>query len=120
MISQITITITLLGLSNLEPHCRRFFYAFKRDLVAYQGSDIVYPVPDADHLIIFRKKNKQNSSPNHSWSLQTQTPSMNPHIFRKTHRLQHFRPEHATIPDLDPFIEHRMERENLERGLSAS
>ena len=56
MISQITITITLLGLSNLEPHCRRFFYAFKRDLVAYQGSDIVYPVPDADHLIIFRKK----------------------------------------------------------------
>ena len=45
---------------------------------------------------------------------------MNPHIFRKTHRFQHFRPEHATIPDLDPFIEHRMERENLKRRLSAS
>jgi hypothetical protein len=58
-------------------------------------------------------------SPNHGRSLQAQSPSMDSDVFGETHWLQHFWTEHATIPDFDPFVQHRMEGKNLQRGLSA-
>lgn len=43
------------------------------------------------------------------WSLKLpfkrKTPCNNINIFRKTHREQHFRPKHARISNLHPFLQ---------------
>ena len=52
----------------------------------------------------------------HRRSLQTQSPSINPHIGRQAHRLQHLGSEHAAIANLDPLIQSLMEAEDLHAG----
>ena len=50
---------------------------------------------------------------NHRRSLQTQSPSINPHIPWQAHRLQHLGSEHAAIANLDPLIQSFMETKDL-------
>lgn len=57
------------------------------------------------------------NSPDHRRALQTQTEPVNANIFGEAHRLQHLGPEHATVTNLNPLVEHRVEGEDLKRGL---
>ena len=53
----------------------------------------------------------------HRRSLQAQTPAINPHILRQTHRLQHLRSEHPTITNLHPLIQAIMIPKDFHTGL---
>ena len=62
-------------------------------------------LPDIPHPIL-----------NHRGPLQTQSPPINPHIPWQPHRLQHLRPKHAAIANLDPLIQSLMEAKYLHAG----
>src|SRR5271155_4032030 len=53
----------------------------------------------------------------HSWPLQAQTPPIDSQIFRQSHRLQHLRPEHPTIPNFNPLFQPFMVAEDLQTRL---
>jgi hypothetical protein len=55
--------------------------------------------------------------PNHRRPFQAQTPSMYTDVLGETHRFQHLWPEHAAVPDLNPFVEHWVEGEDFEGRL---
>lgn len=57
-------------------------------------------------------------SPNHSWSFEPDSPSVHTHIRRESHRCKHFRAEHATVSNLDPFFKEGVPSEDLKRRLS--
>lgn len=62
-------------------------------------------------------REETKASPDHGWSLERETPAVHSHISRKTHRLQHLRPEHARVSNLDPSLEALVPGEDLERRL---
>ena len=49
----------------------------------------------------------------HCWTFQGEAPGNDIDIFRDTHGQQHFWSENPRISNLDPFIQSRMETENL-------
>ena len=83
----------------LEPNSWRILHALDRHLVSNKAPNVADPVPD------------------HRRSFKTDTPPVDMDIFWESHRFQHFRSEHSTVSDLDPFLELGVESENLERGL---
>ena len=68
------------------------------------------------HLMPQQLPNILDAVLDHRRSLQTQTPTIDPHIRRQTHRLQHLRSEHAAVANLYPLIQPFMEAENLHAG----
>ena len=57
------------------------------------------------------------NAPDHRRAFERDTPSMNMHVLRKTHRLKHLGSKHAAVSNFNPLIQHRMKRENLKRWL---
>lgn len=95
------------SLIHLEPDSWRFLYTFNRHLVSYQRPDIADTVPAMKRISIridhFQRVGA--TVPNHSRTLKTNTPSVDVHILREAHWLQHLGTEHATIPYFDPFAQ---------------
>ena len=58
--------------------------------------------------------------PNHCRPLQTDAPSVYMHILREAHRFEHFWTEHAAISNFDPFLELRVESEDLQGRLDST
>ncbi len=56
-------------------------------------------------------------APDHRWTFKRNTPPVHMNVLRETHGLEHLRTKHAAVPDLDPLVQHRMERENLKGRL---
>ena len=54
----------------------------------------------------------------HGRALERDAPSVDVHVVGEAHGLEHFGAEHPAVADLDPFVEERVKREDLERGLS--
>ena len=78
-----------------QPHRRISLHEIQINLMPQQLPNILHPVL------------------NHRRSLQTQPPSINPHILRQPHRLQHLRSKHTTITNLNPLIQPLMKAKNL-------
>ena len=57
-----------------------------------------------------------NAVLDHRWPLQTQAPTINPHVRRETHGLQHLRSEHATVAYFHPLVQPIVETEDLQAG----
>jgi hypothetical protein len=66
-----------------------------------------------------RTRRRKDYSPDHSWSFEPNSPPVHTHIRRESHGCKHFRAEHATIPDLDPFFKEGMPGEDLKGRLSS-
>lgn len=64
-------------------------------------------------------KRRRVFSPNHSWPFEPDSPPVHSHIRWESHGCKHFRAEHATVPDLDPFFKEGMPGEDLKRRLSS-
>lgn len=56
-------------------------------------------------------------APNHRRPLETDTPAVDVDVLGEAHGLEHLGAEHATVSDLDPFLQLRVEGEDLQRGL---
>ena len=74
-------------MTPLEPNGRRILYTLYRHLVSDQGPNVTDSVSD------------------HRGSFQPDTPSVDVDVLRESHRFQHFRSEHSTVPNLHPFIQ---------------
>lgn len=68
-----------------EPHRRCPLYILDTDLVPYQLTNIVHPIP------------------NHRRSLQRESPSQHVDALRQAHGTQHLWTEHATVSNLHPL-----------------
>ena len=53
----------------------------------------------------------------HGGALERDAPAVDVHVVGEAHGLEHLGAEHPAVADLDPFVEERVEREDLERGL---
>lgn len=53
----------------------------------------------------------------HGGTLQTQTPAKDAHVLGKTHGLEHLRAEHATVANLDQFVQALVVAEDFHAGL---
>jgi hypothetical protein len=64
-------------------------------------------------------RRRKDHSPYHSWSFEPNSPPVHSHIRWESHGCKHFRAEHATVPDFDPFFKEGMPSEDLKRRLSS-
>ncbi len=62
-------------------------------------------LPDILHAIL-----------DHGRPLQTQTPTVDPHVRRQAHRLQHLRSEHTAIANLHPLVQPIVVAKDLQAG----
>lgn len=56
-------------------------------------------------------------APDHGRPLEADAPAVDVDVLREAHRRQHLWAEHAAVADFDPFVEERVEGEDLQRGL---
>lgn len=104
-----------------EPDRGRPLYAVKGNLVANQRPNVVDAVAvyqEHVKIIIIRSiEHGKQHPPNHRRALQRDTPAMYVNVLGEPHWLEHLGPEHARVADLDPLLELRVEREDLQGRL---
>jgi hypothetical protein len=100
----------------LEPDRWIGFNEVEVHLVAQQLPNIAYPIPIFSQRT-FKEIEARWNSLDHCRPFQAQAPPIYSHIFWQPHRLQHLRPEHTAVTNLNPLIQARMEPEDLQTWL---
>jgi hypothetical protein len=84
----------------------------------WPSSSLILLTPYLCSVSILSKKFEARwNSLDHGRPLQAQAPPIHPHVFWQPHRLQHLRPEHTAVTNLNPLIQARMEPEDLQTWL---
>ena len=77
--------------------------------------NVVHSIPGLK--LVHTSPNFQGYILDHRRSFQTQAPTIDPHVLWQSHRLEHLRSKHATVPYFHPFIQAIMKAEDLHTRL---